>query len=608
MNLKNITTKVFIISLFPWLVTATAAEQAKPDKQEKQEKQTSSTELKKVPLVSALRQLLHTNPQILEKHSKFEKAKFNETKVRADLFPKIDLTTDWGSEKIHNSSGKNKPDGTLKRSNTTDTGRSSHKIELTQLIYDWGATGGKVDGAYINTKIEEWNLKNERLKLLFTGTKAYFELHQKFKELEFAKWKMDRYRKVVAMEKRLTKGGRKGRKSDYYHSQTKYFQAVSEYQTAQTVLEIAKGTYWNIFGGNEYDFEIKSVNQLEKPFYYRKPKSLAEVFNAVKTGNYNLEKQKEVIKKAGTAISSARAKLYYPKLSLKLEGKTKHQDGGVMGTKDELLAKLELKWTIFAGGKDLANYKSELEEYNFKLHEKNKLYRKAQSAAWKAFANMVLADDKIKTRRKSLASAQRFYKKASRERDAGKRSLLSFMDSLNGIWTAEKRLLDAETKGAIAVYNVYNVAGVLDLTHFLKPSRDYIQKAPAPIEKMAPAKPNKSAKPNTSPKQNTKPKSSKPTAQSTQPKAAPKAAEASKIKGIYLQVGAYKSKTNAKQMVAKFADKQIQAGVNIIPPKPSSKLFRVHIGPFKSPTAANKTRDRVANMGVKDVQMVSYFF
>jgi len=69
-------------------------------------------------------------------------------------------------------------------------------------------------------------------------------------------------------------------------------------------------------------------------------------------------------------------------------------------------------------------------------------------------------------------------------------------------------------------------------------------------------------------------------------------------KTVYLQVGAYRSKSHAQKMQQHLSS-LISAPVRIISPSAKAKLYRVQVGPFKDVANANRVTHELNHLGIK---------
>ncbi|GAB4336117.1 MAG: TolC family outer membrane protein [Desulfobulbaceae bacterium] len=396
-------------------------------------------------------------PGLLESHERIKAAQGHTRSAehlvrqyRAGYLPSVDFTTETGYENIH-------------RENGTDTehgDKTYNRLRATQLLWDFGATSGRVYKT--ESFLRQVTLQEEavRQEVLLEGILACVAVIRERDRLSYAVRSENNIKKQTGIEETLLEKGA-GIKSDVLQAKSQLAAAMALRMEIEGELEIAKNRFQTLFGRTISEEEI---NALELTARYRDlvPVTLEEsVQTALQTNPSLLAKALD--RDIADHEITARKAAYYPRLELIGQGKYRYNDDGLDGERTDLFVGVGLTYNIYRGGGDSSAVEAAVAERNsfaLEFEEQKNLVIEEVRNTWQT---LVTAEAKQEVLSNQALIAVRFLELARKEREMGNRTLLEVLSAEVEYYRAMSNAIAAQAEANGAIFGLLKAIGILTL-------------------------------------------------------------------------------------------------------------------------------------------------
>jgi len=430
------------------------------------------------PLGGLIPGLLESHDKIKAAHDDVESEKYGLEASEGAWMPTLDLNLEYGHE--------------IKKKVASETEYGDafqRKVTLKQLITDFGKTSSDIRKAELDLDTKNIDLESAKQKVLLDGVKAYVNLLSAMEELKDARRSESNIKKQTGMEQARVKVG-SGYSTDVLRSKGNLAGANSKTVTKQGDLVKAQNKFRAVFGDIKLD--LKKLKKPAAPYRYM-PRTLAESIQVAKENNATLLKAKITKDKAIQDIKSKKATLWGPTAELKVEYKDKNNWGGTAGREEETLSVVEVKFPLFAGGKNNADYRGAQHDRSAAHSKYLDSLRTVEEKVRNAWQKVSTSKATAGFKRNQANIDTEFLRLARKERKLGKRSLQDILSAENDYISSLGAAVKAEKDMQLAAYELFETMGVLDTSIILgtKTARVAIEKkvesapeeAPKPVEK-----------------------------------------------------------------------------------------------------------------------------
>lgn len=400
-------------------------------------------------LRSHLERLLDEHERIRSFAKRVQSAESLADQVLARYYPSLDLSADAGRERIDKEFGDDTVD------NRYDAG-----IRLTQLLTDFGATTGAIKKAALQLTRAKSQLESVQQEVLLDGLKAYINVLRARERLNYALRSEERIKDLTGIEEILVAKGA-GLSSDVLQAKSQLAGARALRVRSRGELEVALNRFKAVFHYRPGKKKIKSFSPAPSPKNLIPNELLTAVDLALKS-NPQLEMTRLDVNIADKDITIRRAS-FFPRLNLFAEARTKENDEGVEGYRNEASAGVELRYNLFRGGGDLAAVQSAQANKSAasnQLQDAGRLVEEQVRNAWDNLntmrRNAALLEDQA-------AIVREFLELAKRERKMGTRSLLDVLNGEVNYINALSSTVAAQKDTKIAAYTLLFAMGQLRL-------------------------------------------------------------------------------------------------------------------------------------------------
>jgi len=317
------------------------------------------------------------------------------------------------------------------------------EAKLTQLLWDFGKTNGRVrqaGGAYDRSLAARENVRQE---LVLEGVTAYLKLKQAEQLLAYAKKSTDNIQKQTNMESTRINAGQ-GYSTDVLQAKAQLLGAEARLTRVEGLLQGAKNRIWNVFKRSPEEISALTMSASVKKLL---PASLDEAVDVALKTNAQLKVADSLVDQAEANFKAGKADAYFPTLNAVADYNYKNDFGAIDVKREEILAMLELTYDFDLGFTQANTARAAKEAYRAAVKNRDDLKQQVTENVRNAWQNVLTADRNAKLLRDQADIVAEFLDLARKERKLGRRSLLDVL-------TAEVSLINAESDAAAAEADV----------------------------------------------------------------------------------------------------------------------------------------------------------
>jgi adhesin transport system outer membrane protein len=373
----------------------------------------------------------------LKRSPKLEAARHDATKARekakeawGDWYPEATVTA-WGGREL-----QDKPTGEQTNLDPREFG-----VGVNQLLYDFGKTGAAIDMARLAQIKAELAVQDAEQAFYLEAVTAYVNLIRAHETLEYARHAETNIRKQTGMEEARAQAGG-GYTTDVLQAKAQLAGAQARRVRAEGQFDQALNRFRNLFGDPPGD-----MGQLVKPRFEMTilPRSVDEALSSARDGNLQIKVARLEADLSREQVRQAMAKGFFPRLELVGDAKRQFHYDGTPGTKQDLLAKVQLKLPFNLGLTALNSVKAAESGVSAAESRVRQADEQIEETVRNAFLGVQTALNNWRYLQDQASLANAFLDLARKEREMGSRSLL---DVLNGETTAINALSDASSAEA----------------------------------------------------------------------------------------------------------------------------------------------------------------
>lgn len=397
-------------------------------------------------LKDSVREILDTNPKVLEKLKDYNASVFERNRGKAGFRPSIDISAQTGHEQSSNSST---------RFQDKYHWISSGNISLKQMITDGGYTRNNIHAKSSLAKARLFDYCNEANTVAYQSIEAYINL-LKYDRLEkLAIENVNIHKKILESVKARSQAGTGSnaeltrvqgrlaaaqskliaRHNDYKKAVYKFHQFIGRYVDASELVRPTFNSSW-LPANLKKAFEIQTKNH---------PSIIA--------ADFNIDAQKWQYKRDKST--------YSPSLNFRVSRGLQRDYAGVKGDNDDTRIMLELSYSLYDGGerKELARknrsliHKQQQVRYRIKRSELTDL-----QLTWTGYK---LLDSQIGALRKNMFYTREALNSYKEEFNLGKRNLINILDAENEYQNSRAMLAATEFDLISSKYRVLFSMGTL---------------------------------------------------------------------------------------------------------------------------------------------------
>ncbi len=330
-------------------------------------------------------------------------------------------------------------------------------MEATQLIWDFGATGTKIEKAKLRLAKSELSLFQTRQNVMFEVVRSAVQLRRTLGVLRYAKRSEDNVRRQTGLEESKVRSGG-GYSTDVLQAKTQLVGAKTRRLHAERGKKqalISFRRYFPNMSPQSRSMDVLTSVLKELP---------SDVEDALAIAGRNNPKVQIALldeQIATKTIKETKRDSYLPKLDLVGKAEYNNNVGGTAGEKQTASIKLQLSMPVnlgFTSVNKVSAFESDAEAASYKLADARLQVEEAVLNAWVKFET---ARASAALLRDQAALAKGFLELARQERTLGNRSLIDVLSGESAHFNALSDALSAEADVLLAAFEILKATGQL---------------------------------------------------------------------------------------------------------------------------------------------------
>lgn len=331
-------------------------------------------------------------------------------------------------------------------------------LTVTQLLYDFGKTGAKIDIATLQEDQATVALHAARQALVLDSATAYTNLMRSAETLRYARSSEGNIVKQTGLEEaRVQKGG--GYTTDLLQAKSQLAGAQARRVRAEGSMVQARNHFTFVF--NDVDMKLEDMRWPSLPAS-AVPPSLNEALAIAADHNLILknEEMKEEIARGNSKI--ARSSGFFPRVELVADHYSKKNVGQIAGTENDSTIKVQVTLPINLGGTAINSVRGADSSLLAATHRYKTAKDQVIEAVRNSWQDLSTARENAGYLRNQANIAGEFLELARKERQNGTRSLLDVLNGETVFINAESDAVAAEADVLLAVFKLLYAMGVLE--------------------------------------------------------------------------------------------------------------------------------------------------
>jgi adhesin transport system outer membrane protein len=400
-------------------------------------------------LYESLSAMIASHKRLMAAKSDLESAKSSAVVSSGAWYPTLDVKGHYGYEIQRKDEG------------VDDTHMPTREIgfTITQLLYDFGSTGGTIDQSKLNVLQTEVAYEFTKQALILEGITAHFGLISANKILGFARGSEANIKRQTELEDARVKRG-SGFSTDVLQAKAQLAGAQTLRSTSEGQVQAASYRYRAVFG--QVPDDVTRLKSVSLPLDLL-PESVEVAVELALKNNLQIKLTEIASAIARSQTKKAESDGFYPKFNLIGENKYKQDAAGTIGFKGEQLIKVEGSISFNLGGTSFDTLESSKQAYlasENRLADARDLIAEQVRNGWQQLET-ARSTAKFKNNEANIASE--FLELARKERRLGRRSLIDVLAGETALINASSEAAAAENGIAVAVFALLSVLGQLEL-------------------------------------------------------------------------------------------------------------------------------------------------
>lgn len=294
-------------------------------------------------LTTMLDQLLVTHDRIQAAEAVVSSTEHQADRAKAAWLPRVDVFADVNHEAI---------DQTITEDGTdTSKFRNEQSLTATQLIYDFGGTGGNIDVQKALHSEAQARLEQTRQLVLVQGITSYLMVVRGREMLKYALQSEDNIKTLSGMQEALVERGA-GLSYEELQVKGQLAGAQAHRVSQERALQNALNSFRAVYGYTLTEAEIVRLDMPPLPMD-EVPATLEDAIAQAEDANPLLLELRHAVSRSQGQLRAAES-TYYPTFEFVSELKRKEQDQGAQGVRYEEKTGIQMNYNLFNGGGDTA--------------------------------------------------------------------------------------------------------------------------------------------------------------------------------------------------------------------------------------------------------------
>jgi adhesin transport system outer membrane protein len=382
-------------------------------------------------------------------------AEKRETAAKAGWYPKVDVASESGSEKISTTSyvQPNVPNSTATASDLT---RQKKSVTVTQNLFNGGRTLATTGVAMIERQMKDADRSATSQEVLLEAITAYINVLKNQMLISLSEINEETTKRQLEMEKqRVERGG--GVIVDELQAATR-LQIVRERRVIyEQGLRDAVSGYEQVFGKSPELKMFEDVDIIKS----RMPSSVEAATDDATENNPRLAAARLATERTYRLISLESAG-FLPNVDL-VGTRNREKDASQLYRKEEDSVLVKMSWNIFAGRETVSRAQAAAYDYRESAEKEKNVNNKTKESVRVAWNQYKKGLERLELLESAVKTSQGVMRGRKRLRDAGKESALAVLDSEVEHFGLLANKVNATMDAKLGSYRLLSALGKLDI-------------------------------------------------------------------------------------------------------------------------------------------------
>ena len=400
-------------------------------------------------LKTTVKEVLSTNPIILERLKNYNATKEDITDAKAGYYPKLDLSIGIGLENIKKD--KSPP---LSGTSKTEENVYENSLKYTHNLFNGFQTTYRIAQEESKTTASAYSYIEKVNDTSFEMVNTYLQVMRNRELLDTAKANVVINQEIFTKVKKLYDAG---------------LTTLSEVNKIESSLSLAKSNYVvqeNTLLDVTYNMQrvlgrfLDPQNMSKPTLNVALPANIEEATIFAIKNNPSLLISKYNLKQAQASHKEKKSP-FYPSLDLEISQDFNKNLSGIKGDYNRFKAMAYVRYNIFNGYSDSSALQKSVSKVHQEIESQNTLRREViegLSLSWAANEKISVQIEYLKEYKKFALKTLTLYAK---EYDLGRRSLLDLLSAQNDFIGAKSQLINTEYSMLFAKYRILDAMGIL---------------------------------------------------------------------------------------------------------------------------------------------------
>ena len=398
--------------------------------------------------------ILADHPQIQGAMKSIEAARYGVNRARGPMFPKLNVTGDSGPEKVDTPTTRASESG----SDVTRT-HIVGGVTMTQNLFNGFATTTQVRTAELSKALAEVTLRGTTQQIMWEAIQAYIDVLKQRRLIEIGREAVRTIQQQLELEDERVQRGT-GITVDVLQAKSRLQIAKEKLVNYESALQDAISKYTQVFN---HPPPLETMTD---------PRVPAEILPS--TLEHAIEialSESPTLANSGANIDIAREKRrliaaeLYPSLDVVGKANYEHNKNTVLGTRRDYSLVLQATWDIFSGLSTRAGQTQTAYEYAAVQDTHRHAARKVMEQVRIAWQAVLTARDRVDLLENAVNIASEVFESRRTLREAGKETVISVLDAMNEVNSAENNFTGATYEERVSVYQLLLAMGRLNANY-----------------------------------------------------------------------------------------------------------------------------------------------
>jgi outer membrane protein, adhesin transport system len=360
--------------------------------------------------------------------------------VRAERRPQVNV----GLEQRHSLDGVNR--------NAFDSGsRLDAVVTVSQLLYDFGTSGHRLQAARLDAEAEQWHSQVQGEELVLAAITAHFEVVRYTALSVLADDNIRQHERILADVAERAAGGA-GTQSDVLRAESRLAEARARWVNIQGQLARATNRYHEVF--------LMAPGKLALPRLIPLRSLDADTALAEALGSNAELRRSLLLSESSQAEAGAARSSQYPRLSANLQGRQFDIDQPSVSESDVTLM-LQVDYSPYTGGRASSRAAQAGQRAERLLHEREALLRNLETRLRSAFSDLEAGRELLQAQSLTLEADQQALAAYRAQFGIGRRSLSDLLDAQRDLFQSATDVVESRIEWELARFYLLSVTGQL---------------------------------------------------------------------------------------------------------------------------------------------------